>query len=119
MDTTDKENIMVYRYYDNEAATMSSNSSDEEYYSTTDDYVSIYTNKFPTYAIGYDFVKNPSDETCVRIVATYDEFGALKDVEITEDVPVSEAIPKTEGNVKTMYWSSLKDMQPVSATSIE
>lgn len=61
------------------------------------------------------FADNSTDsDTCVKLTATYDN-GLLTDLKI-ENAKISEAVPVVEKNKKIMYWNSLKDMKPVTAT---
>lgn len=61
------------------------------------------------------FADNSTDsDTCVKLTATYDN-GLLTELKI-ENAKISEAVPVVEKNKKIMYWNSLKDMKPVTAT---
>ncbi len=54
----------------------------------------------------------PSENDCVKITAEYDEQGRLVGLEC-ELAKSSEAENKKEGTTKTIYWKSLKSMEPV------
>ena len=53
-DTNNKNNITVYRYHDGEAAALANTADRGDYFTVGNGYVTIYTSKFSTYAIGYD-----------------------------------------------------------------
>ncbi len=59
--------------------------------------------------------EKPSDDTCVKIVVTYNDDGTPAKVVITEGVAISEAVPSRDGNTRTMYWDSITGMKPVTA----
>lgn len=62
------------------------------------------------------FADNSTDsDTCVKLTATYNDNGLLTDLKI-ENAKISDAVPVVEKNKKIMYWNSLKDMKPVTAT---
>ncbi len=59
-DTANKRNILVYRYHDGEAAALANTADRGDYFTVGNGYVTIYTSKFSTYAIGYDESSSPS-----------------------------------------------------------
>ena len=59
-DTANKRNILVYRYHDGEAEALANTADRGDYFTVGNGYVTIYTSKFSTYAIGYDESSSPS-----------------------------------------------------------
>ena len=53
-DTANKRNIFVYRYHDSEAEALANTAEQGDYFTVGNGYITIYTSKFSTYAIGYD-----------------------------------------------------------------
>lgn len=59
----------------------------------------------------------PSEDKCVKIVASYDTNGVFTGMTTTE-VSVSEATAAvTDGNTKIFYWNTLSDMTPVTGSA--
>lgn len=65
-DKTGKNNIKVYRYHGGSAELLSDNAENDEYYVVGDGVITVYANKFSTYAIGYD--TETSDPTATPTV---------------------------------------------------
>ncbi len=64
--TSDKDNIKVYRYHDNEASLMDKDGTGERY-EVGDGVIRIYTSKFSTYAIAYDEKSDATPEPAPEV----------------------------------------------------
>lgn len=55
----------------------------------------------------------PGEKQCVKIIAEYDDNGALKNIK-TETINISDAVRTDNSrNIKTFYWESLDSMKPI------